>query len=105
MLDARYCAETGICYNRRMNAPLLDKTSASPIRALKVIKIGNSHGVILPREVLDKLGVGLGDALDIVNDAEGGLQLRRHDHGFASQMEAARAVMKRRRDALRELAK
>lgn len=88
-----------------MNAPLLDTSSSTPLRALKVIKIGNSQGVILPREVLTKLGVELGDSLDLVDDPEGGLQLRRHDHGFASQMEAARAVMKRRRDALRELAK
>jgi len=83
-----------------MNAPFL-----KPPRALKVIKVGNSLGVILPKEILAKLGVDIGDALDLVDDPEGGFQVRRHDAGFASQMEAARAVMKRRRDALRELAK
>lgn len=62
-------------------------------------------GVVLPKEMLAKLGVTLGDAVDIVDDPEGGFQLRRHDAGFAAQMEAARTVMKRRRDALRELAK
>jgi putative addiction module antidote len=81
-----------------MNAPL--KTA----KALKLIKIGNSTGVILPKEVLAKLGVEPGDSLD-VSDTPNGLHLQRHDQGFAEQMELARAVMKRRRNALHELAK
>ena len=82
----------------RMNAPM--KTS----KKLKLIKIGNSMGVILPKEVLAKLGVEAGDSIDL-SDTPGGIQIRRHDGGFAEQMELARAVMKRRRNALRELAK
>lgn len=83
-----------------MNKPVAIK----PPYALKLIKIGNSQGVILPREVLVKLGVGLGDMLDIFDQPDG-LSIRRHDAGFAEQMDAARAVMKRRRNALSELAK
>lgn len=71
---------------------------------LRVIKIGNSQGVILPKEVLAKLGVGQGDVLDVVTRPDG-LFVRKHDAGFAEQMAAARDVMLRRRDALRELAK
>jgi len=82
-----------------MNAPFL-----KPPRALKVIKVGNSLGVILPKDVLAKLGVEMGDSLDITDEPEG-FRVRRHDSGFAAQMEVARAVMKRRRDALGELAK
>lgn len=82
-----------------MNAPFL-----KPPRALKVIKVGNSLGVILPKEVLAKLGVEIGDALDLVDEPEG-FRVRRHDAGFAEQMKVAREVMKRRRDALSELAK
>jgi putative addiction module antidote len=73
-------------------------------KPLKLIKIGNSAGVILPKEVMARLGIELGDSLDIV-DVPGGVQLQRHDDGFAAQMEVARATMKRRRNALRELAK
>jgi putative addiction module antidote len=73
-------------------------------KTLKLIKVGNSVGVILPKQVLEKLGVELGDQLDLI-EGVGGLQLQRHDEGFAAQMEVAREVMKRRRNALRELAK
>ena len=83
-----------------MNAPISIKLP----HALKVIKVGNSSGVILPKEVLAKLGVGIGDSLDIV-DGPDGMSVRRHDAGFAQQMAVARDVMKRRRDALSELAK
>ena len=77
---------------------------ANLAKQLKLIKIGNSVGVILPKEVLAKLGVEAGELLDI-NDTPSGLHLQRHDEGFAAQMEVAREVMKRRRNALRELAK
>lgn len=71
---------------------------------LRVIKVGNSQGVILPKEVLTKLGVELGDTLDLVGQGDG-ILVKKHDDGFADQMAAAREVMRRRRDALRELAK
>lgn len=83
-----------------MNMPV----SIKPPRELKLVKIGNSVGVVLPKEVLAHMGVGLGDSVDIVDQPDG-LAMRRHDKGFAEQMQAARAVMKRRRDALAELAK
>lgn len=73
-------------------------------KKLKLIKVGNSVGVILPKQVLDKLGVELGDQLDLV-ESVAGMHLQRHDEGFAAQMDVARAVMKRRRNALHELAK
>jgi putative addiction module antidote len=88
------------CYNMRMNKPA-DIKAAQEVR---IIKIGNSQGVILPKEVLAKLGVTQGDVLDIVSKPDG-LFIRKHDAGFAEQMAAAREVMRRRRDALRELAK
>jgi putative addiction module antidote len=83
-----------------MNKPV-DIESAQQLR---VIKIGNSHGVILTKAMLAKLGVAPGDAIDVVTKPDG-LFVRKHDAGFAEQMAAARDVMLRRRDALRELAK
>lgn len=88
-------------YNIRMNKPIanLRKTYA-----LKVVRIGNSAGVILPKEVLANMRVGVGDELSIT-DVPGGITLTPHDPGFEEQMKAAREVMARRRKALRELAK
>ncbi len=71
---------------------------------LKLRAIGNSVGVVLPKELLARLGVGEGDTLHVV-EAPDGLRLVRHDPGFEQQLEVAREVMRRRRAVLRELAK
>lgn len=71
---------------------------------LKVIKIGNSAGVILPKELLAQLRVELGDTLS-ADKTEHGVELRHQDDEFEEQMALAREVMNRRRRALRELAK
>jgi putative addiction module antidote len=73
-------------------------------KPLKLIPIGNSTGVILPKEVLARLRVGQGDTLSVVETSEG-VELRAHDPSFEEQMAVAREVMQRRRKALRELAK
>lgn len=72
--------------------------------ALKLRAIGNSVGVVLPKELLARLGVAEGDTLHVV-ETKDGVRLVRHDPTFEQQMEVARAVMRRRRAALRELAK
>ena len=81
-----------------MNAPATIRSGT------KLIKVGNSVGVVLPRDVVAKLGLDVGDPLSI-SDAPGGITLSRYDPVFEEQMAVARAVMKRRRNALRELAK
>ena len=72
--------------------------------SLKLVKIGNSTGVILPKDLLDRMGVQQGDSLTIVPDGDS-FVLKPHDPEFEKQMAAAREVMKRRKKALRELAK
>ena len=72
--------------------------------ALKLTQIGNSVGVILPKEVLARLKVEKGDTL-YITDSPDGVRLTPHDPAFEAQMEAAREIMKRRRAVLRELAK
>ncbi len=72
--------------------------------ALKLTQIGNSVGVILPKEVLARLKVGKGDSL-FVTDLPDGVALRPYDAEFAEQMELAREIMRKRRNVLRELAK
>ena len=71
---------------------------------LKLRKIGNSVGAVFPQELLSKLRVQLGDTLH-VTDTPGGARLTAYDPEFERQMDAARAVMKKRRNLLRELAK
>ena len=71
---------------------------------LKVTQIGNSLGVILPKEVLAKLRVEKGDSLFVTESVEG-VSLRAHDENFAQQMTQAREIMKRRRQVLNVLAK
>jgi putative addiction module antidote len=72
--------------------------------ALKLTQIGNSVGLILPKEMLAKLGVAKGDTLYAV-ETDGGIRLTTSDPEFEAQMEVAREIMKRRRAVLRELAK
>jgi len=81
-----------------------DKPAKPAGRTLKVRKIGNSLGVVLPKEVLAKLRVGEGDALT-VSETPNGVALQHHDAELQEQIEAARRAMKRYRNALRELAK
>jgi putative addiction module antidote len=74
------------------------------MQALKLTQIGNSVGLILPKEVLARLKLEKGDTV-YLTDAPGAVTITPHDPGFETQMDAARKVMKSRRDVLRELAK
>ena len=75
-------------------------------KPLKLIPIGNSTGVILPKELLQSLGVEAGDRL-FTTRTPGGIEFRKSesDSTFEQQMVLAREVMTRRRKALSELAK
>lgn len=74
------------------------------MHALKLTQIGNSIGVILPRELLTKLGMTKGDTIYAVDQPDG-VRLTVANPDFAAQMDVARRVMKERRAVLRELAK
>lgn len=74
------------------------------MHALKLTQIGNSVGVILPKEVLAKLKLEKGDTL-YLTDSPDGMRITPHDPVFEQQMQTARRIMKSRRAALRELAK
>jgi len=71
---------------------------------LKVTKIGNSLGVILPRDLLGKLQLDKGDSIFLV-DTPDGMRITSYDPAFAEQMESARTLMKKRRNAVNELTK
>jgi putative addiction module antidote len=71
---------------------------------LKVTKIGNSLGVVLPKELIARLKLDKGDTL-WVTDAQSGFNVTPYDPAFEEQMKQARRIMKKRRNVLRELAK
>lgn len=72
---------------------------------LKVRKVGNSRGVILPKSLLEEMGVGEGDDLFAVREADGSLRLTPYDPDFADAVEDARRFMDSHSNAFRELAK
>ena len=72
--------------------------------ALKVTQIGNSVGIVLPKEAVSRLKVEKGDVVYLTEAADG-YRITPFDPEFAAQMDVARGIMKRRRNALRELAK
>ena len=70
---------------------------------VKVTTIGNSVGIVLPKEVLSRLHVEKGDSLYILETPDG-IQLTPYDQDFAAEMDAAKRVMRKHRDVLRKLA-
>jgi len=70
---------------------------------LKVTNIGNSVGVILPDEILERLRVKRGDTLYAI-ETENGIELTANNPGLAQQMEIAERVMREDHEALRKLA-
>jgi len=70
---------------------------------LKITAIGNSAGVILPKELLARLRVDKGDELYALETPDG-IRLTTYDPKLAAQMEVAEKIMRDRRDLLRKLA-
>ncbi len=72
--------------------------------ALKLTQIGNSVGVILPKEVLARLKLEKGDTV-FVTDAVHGVTLTPYDPDLDEQLKAGREFMHEFRDAFHQLAK
>jgi len=82
----------GECYNDCMNA------------TVKITKIGNSAGVVLPKELLAKLRAGIGDTL-YVSESPDGIRITAANPEFEARMAMAEQIMREDRDILRVLAK
>jgi putative addiction module antidote len=72
---------------------------------LKLRKIGNSYGVVLPKEVLGRLRLTEGDRLFLTETPDGGYRLTPYDPEFERQIELAEEGMARYRNTLRALAR
>lgn len=70
---------------------------------VKVTTVGNSTGIVLPKELLQKLKIQKGDTL-YVTETPDGVQMTPYEEEFAHTMEVAENIMRRYRDALRQLA-
>jgi putative addiction module antidote len=74
------------------------------MHAIKLRKIGNSVGLVLPREILAKLKVGEGETI-YLTDTRDGFRITPYNEEFELQMDAAEKIMNEDRDILRELSK
>lgn len=83
-------------YNVRYNGSVMTSK-------LKITTVGNSVGVVLPKEILERLRVQKGDSL-FATETPNGIELRSYDEEFVEQMEIAEQVMREDRDVLRKLA-
>lgn len=68
-------------------------------------KIGNSAGVILPKEIVAKMNLTNGDRLFLSESTGGSFRITPYDPNFEKQMQAAEGVIARYRNTLKELAK
>ena len=75
------------------------------IGKVELKKIGNSTGMILPKDVMARLNLKTGDTLYATVTPEGGIRLTPYDPDFERAMKIARKGMKIYRNALAELAK
>jgi putative addiction module antidote len=71
---------------------------------LKLRKVGNSLGVVLPKEALAHLKIGEGDTI-MLTETQGGMRLTAGNPEFAKTMAVFESLNRRYRNALRELAK
>ena len=72
---------------------------------VKIRKFGNSLGVILPKEVLNRLNCGDGEKLFLIEAPDGEYRLTPYDPAFEKKMTKADDIMSRYRNTIRELAK
>jgi len=72
---------------------------------LKVRKFGNSLGVVLPKEVINRLHTSDGEPLFLIEGPNGGYQLTPYDPGFEKKMAKVDDIINRYRNTLHVLAK
>ena len=93
------------CFSSGIGVITYVATSKLMILELKLRKIGNSVGVVFPKEALSYLKVGDGDVLCVTEGSEGSLRISPAKADFNRQMQVAQEVVARYRNTLRELAK
>ncbi len=85
--------------------PKVDAAATAGAHVLQVRKIGNSVGLILPKELLARLNLAVGDKLHVSEQTERVLKLSPYDPKHARAMILARKAFKDYADTFKELAK
>lgn len=75
------------------------------IAETKLRSIGNSTGVILPNELLNKLALENGDKLFIIETQQGTIELTPYNQEVSDSLETAKDIIRRYRNTFKELAK
>ncbi|MDD7985537.1 AbrB/MazE/SpoVT family DNA-binding domain-containing protein [Lentisphaera marina] len=70
--------------------------------SLKLRKVGNSTGMVFPKEFLQRLRVENGDELFLI-ETQNGIELSPYDPDFGQEMDLADQIMKKRRNVLKKL--
>ena len=73
------------------------------MKTVKLTTVGSSTGLVLPKDVLEKLRVQKGDVLHVI-ETPNGIELTPYDPEFAAQLSVAEDVMREDRNVLRKLA-
>jgi putative addiction module antidote len=91
--------------NSRAVITIVITCGRSAVVELKVRKFGNSLGVVLPKEVINRLHTRDGEPLFLIEASEGGYLLTPYDPGFEEKMAKAEDIISRYRNTLHVLAK
>ena len=91
--------------NSRAVITIVITCGGSAVVELKVRKFGNSLGVVLPKEVINRLHTRDGEPLFLIEASEGGYLLTPYDPGFEEKMAKAEDIISRYRNTLHVLAK
>jgi putative addiction module antidote len=83
----------------------LPRKTNSDVQVLQVKKIGNSLGLILPKDLLARLKLSEGDKLHVVEQTERGVKLSPYDPKHAEAMDIARRSFRKYADTYKALAK
>ncbi len=83
---------------------IIQEAEEAAMQTLKITTVGNSSGIILPKDVLERLKVSKGDHLYLIEEKDG-YRLTPYDKEFVEQMEQAEEIMREDRDVLKVLAK
>ncbi len=71
---------------------------------LKLVSVGTSTGMVIPKDVLARLNVSKGDTLYLMETPDGSFRLTPYDPGFAEKMDKADEIMRRYRNTMHALA-
>jgi putative addiction module antidote len=82
---------------------MANAVKASKATAVRVTTVGNSVGIVLPREILTHLHIEKGDTVYLTESPDG-IRISPYDPAFARKVEILEQVMRDNRDVLRKLA-